>query len=622
VRLKNNEQKQAMKKQTTTIKSRPRPRFFRAAYITGLLPAVLLLSIQSSHAGSATWLATPATGDWNTAANWTAGGPPNGPADTATFDFSNVSGVSLALNTEVNGILFNTGGSALTITASPMFTLTISGMGITNNSGTTQSFVSAVDTANNLGTIAFTNSATAGSLTAFTVNGGDGEGAPGSIVQFSGTSTAANATFTANGGVNGTYAANSGGGLVEFLDSSTADNGTFTLNGTENFNSGGAVKFFGTSTAGSGTFTIVNSTTDYYSTGTGMGFYDSSTAGNGIFTLTVATSPYGGSSIVFSDSSTPGNGIFTVNGSDASNYGTVIGNNIYFFSAVDDAGNATVIANGGLNGGLGGTIHGSPGSTARIEIFGNGLYDYTSGSLNLDADGQNLPPVTVGSIEGNGLVIIGNINLVVGNNNLSTTFSGLIQDGFFGTGSLTKTGKGRLTLSTANTYTGGTTVGKGTLLVTNRTGSATGTGTVQVKSGVLGGTGRISGAVTVASGRAHAILAPGSGARPGTLTTLSALTFGAHATYKIDLNSSAITADRVTAKGVTITSGALVSIGDLGIGTLTVGTAFTIINNTAATPISGTFSNLADGSTLIVGSNTYKANYESGTGNDLTLTVQ
>src|SRR5205823_1426184 len=62
----------------------------RATFIAGLLAApVLLLSIQTSHAGSATWQATPATGDWNTAANWTAGGPPNGSADTATFASSN-----------------------------------------------------------------------------------------------------------------------------------------------------------------------------------------------------------------------------------------------------------------------------------------------------------------------------------------------------------------------------------------------------------------------------------------------------------------------------------------------------------------------------------------------------
>ena len=116
---------------------------------------LLLSTASSSFAGSAKWKASPATGDWNTAGNWTAGGPPNGSADTATFASSNITGVSLSANTEVNGIVFNAGASAFTITASPTFTLTISGVGITNNSGITQNFVTAVDGAGNLGTIAF-----------------------------------------------------------------------------------------------------------------------------------------------------------------------------------------------------------------------------------------------------------------------------------------------------------------------------------------------------------------------------------------------------------------------------------------------------------------------------------
>jgi hypothetical protein len=78
----------------------------------------------------------------------------------------------------------------------------------------------------------------------------------------------------------------------------------------------------------------------------------------------------------------------------------------------------------------------------------------------------------------------------------------------------------------------------------------------------------------------------------------------------------------VSAKGVTINSGATATITDLGTGTLTSGTIFTIINNSANTAINGTFSNLADGSTVVVGSNTYLVSYHGGTGNDLTLTVQ
>lgn len=99
------------------------------------------------------------------------------------------------------------------------------------------------------------------------------------------------------------------------------------------------------------------------------------------------------------------------------------------------------------------------------------------------------------------------------------------------------------------------------------------------------------------------------------------MTFKLDATYKFELKASTAKADKVTAKGVTINSGALFSFIGLGTGTLTHGSVFTAINNTAATLISGTFSNLADGSTFAANGNNFQVNYEGGTGNDLTLTV-
>jgi len=55
--------------------------------------------------------------------------------------------------------------------------------------------------------------------------------------------------------------------------------------------------------------------------------------------------------------------------------------------------------------------------------------------------------------------------------------------------------------------------------------------------------------------------------------------------------------------------------------TLQAGTLFTAISNTSANPISGTFSNVADGAIVNIGGTNFQADYEGGDGNDLTLTV-
>ena len=134
----------------------------------------------------------------------------------------------------------------------------------------------------------------------------------------------------------------------------------------------------------------------------------------------------------------------------------------------------------------------------------------------------------------------------------------------------------------------------------------------------------IAGNVTVGTGSGTgAYLSPGANSNtPGTLTIQKRLTFAADGTYNYGLKASNATADKVVAKEVSIDGAALFSFTAIGGGVLTPGTIFTAIDNNAATPIAGTFANLADGSTFTVGSNTYLVSYEGGTGNDLTLTVQ
>jgi autotransporter-associated beta strand protein len=230
----------------------------------------------------------------------------------------------------------------------------------------------------------------------------------------------------------------------------------------------------------------------------------------------------------------------------------------------------------------------------------------------------------VGSIQGDGTISLGRRNLTTGSDNRTTEFAGVIQDDDLG-GSLGKIGTGTLTLSGANTYTGGTTILSGILLVNNSRDSGTGTGAVSVDAGTLGGSGIIAGAVTIGTGSGTgAFLAPASGITvQATLTIQSALTFNADATYTCTFkaNPNRSRTDQAVANGVTINNGAMIElIGDTS-GTLPQGLVVTLISNTSADPISGTFSNLPDGSIVTINGNNFQVSYSGGDGNDLTVTV-
>jgi fibronectin-binding autotransporter adhesin len=276
------------------------------------------------------------------------------------------------------------------------------------------------------------------------------------------------------------------------------------------------------------------------------------------------------------------------------------------------AGSATLISSDKV-GRLGGVIEfgdASEGGTARVELFGQG---------NLSFSSHASPGLTIGSPEGDGFVSLDNLVLVVGSNGVSTEFSGLIED-ILG-GSLTKIGGGTLTLSGANTYTGGTTMSAGTLVVSNKSGSGTGTGPVQVNGGTLGGSGTISGAVTENSG---ATLAPPAGTRKqATLPVQSSVTFNAGSTYSYTFKGKGNKArtNKVVASGVAIANGAAFNFSGQTQGKLRPGFTLTVMSNTSASAINGTFSNLPDGAVLTLNGNNFQASYEGGDGNDLTLTV-
>ena len=147
---------------------------------------------------------------------------------------------------------------------------------------------------------------------------------------------------------------------------------------------------------------------------------------------------------------------------------------------------------------------------------------------------------------------------------------------------------------------------------------------VIVTEGRLGGDGVIGGPVTVGDGRGRrrAILIPSDDfGGIGQLQIQKRISFEADSTYLFKLDSNTGEADGLVAKGVSIKAAAVFSIIDLGNQTLPPGKPYFVIHNSGPAPISGSFSNLPDGSTITVRNNTFQANYEGGDGNDLTLTV-
>ncbi len=545
--------------------------------ILSLVLVSFLLS-RAASAGSATWNLNPGSGDWNTATNWTPATVPNGADDVATFAASNTTDITVSLQTTVNGITFDPGASPFTITTGQIL-LTISGAGITNNSGITQNVV-----VGNLSALYLTGSVTAGSGMVYTNTGSQFSSEQGFVV-FLGTSTASDATFINKPGL----ASGGGGGYMQFADMSTAGNGTFINEGAgASGAAGGYIEFGGVTQPGSN-------------------------AGNANFTLNGArtSSGYGGQ-VNFYCYTSAANGTFTINGGKGS--GARPG--IMYFACDANADSATFIANGGTNGGAGGSInftYQALGGTARVIMSGNST---------LDISMHDAPGMAVGSIEGTGTVFLGANSLSVGSNNLDTKFSGSFQDG--GTnggagGSITKIGTGSLVLARSSDNTGDTHVASGALLVKNGQGSATGTGNVFVDSGRLGGSGNIAGAVTVGTGNGPATLRL---ERAGSLLSIGgSLTFGPEGGCQIVLNSDSGTAGLVAAQGVSIGRSVPLLLQDHGTAILPVGSTFTVIDNTATDPIAGTFRKLADGATIVVGANTYQADYEGGDGNDLTLTV-
>ena len=438
----------------------PRSRFtFALAVLVALGGWARLAAVQTL-----TWTGA-VDGNWSNAGNWSPTPSGLNPSFQSNLIFDTTAGTTtINADTQTNtitSITFNANAPAYTMHVPALGGFNITNGGVTNNSANTQTL--SID-----GSSLTFNTATITGAT-LSVNGMTGNNYGALYLTF-GTSVV-NSTILNNAGSSSTI----GGGFTTLGVGNTLSNTTVINNGGAG--SGGYISILGD---------VTNST--LIANG---GLAANQGAGGIRF--------QGGSG----DTAT-----ITVNGGN----GTNSQGGALSFQNGSTAGNAIVTINGGTNGGIGGYAYFYDTSTG-----GNAQFILTTGST-LDIGQVNFGnTVSFGSLSGAGRIYLGGRQIQIGSLNTSTTISGLMSDNGLGGqtgGSLNKVGTGTLTLSNANTYTGGTTITAGSLAVD---GSVQ--GTVDVKSGAtLQGIGTTFGAVTVEAG---GILAPGNGA--GTITMNSLL---------------------------------------------------------------------------------------------------
>ena len=288
---------------------------------------------------------------------------------------------------------------------------------------------------------------------------------------------------------------------------------------------------------------------------------------------------------------------------------TLAGTNTFTGTVTVSQGTLRLGSAGALGGGAALAFNPAAGDTAVLQLNG---HDATTAGLGSSGAGD--------AVVENGAAGTATLTVSVAG---TTTFAGTLRNGSAGTLALTKAGAGTLVLAGANTYTGATTVDGGTLRID---GSLSGASAVSVNSGsTLGGGGTVDGAVTVAAG---ATLAPG--ASPGALTLTGGLSLDGAYAWELSAPSDAPAQAGVAYDQIILTDGGL-SLGTGSTLNLLFGAglapdggdpfwsqarSWTIIDNTGAGSISGTFASIDQ---AVWAAGTFGVVYGTGAGGDVTL---
>ena len=502
---------------------------------------ILILLVPLSGVAQ-TWTGSIST-QWNLAGNWSGGVP--GAAAIATFNANTANDPNLTAAASVGRLFFDTGSDEEIFTGANLTIASISGLGIDNQSGVTQTFNNTLVIAN-----------------AQTWNTDNGN-----LVFAAVTHGATNLTLTGNGGFDFSGILTNSGGNRTLTNDST---------GTVNFS--GGINLSNNNTGRTLTFTGSGDTLV-----SGIIANGGTTAGNlvktGPGTLTLAnTNTYTGTTTVGTAGGASGGTLrLGAAGAISTNTTTI------FAGQLDlDGHNQTI---GALT--LGG---GASGTTALVSTGGGTL---TLGG-NVTYTATNNP---------NGAVISGQLGLGASNrtftiNNSTAADPDLTVDAVIsGSGGLIKAGTGTLALTAANTYSGGTTLSAGVLTVSDD--QALGTGTLTLNTGTLQSTAANTVANTATLGgnvTLQDIDLSGTFTQSGGNRILTLNNANLSGTLNLSNNNTGRTLTTAIASGTTTFSG-VIQNGGTGAGGLTKTLGGTLVLSNANTYTGAT---TVSGGTLIV----------------------
>jgi fibronectin-binding autotransporter adhesin len=248
-------------------------------------------------------------------------------------------------------------------------------------------------------------------------------------------------------------------------------------------------------------------------------------------------------------------------------------------------------------------------STAMVALFANEQIANTAtvtlknGTLDLGSRTETIGALSGSDPAGNIKIALG--SLVIGQNDASTSFAGLISGN--ATNPLVKHGLGTLTLAhpTGNTVTGKMLINGGALQVDDSEACSV---TVN-PGGLIKGSGAVAG-ILLHGGKVDLDALTSSSlssdvAGSQAITHLNGPGAGEHGMMKIN-------------GGVDLTGITLSAV--LGYSPYN-GTTYTLIDNDGSDAFAGPFAGLPEGQSLMIGSKAFTVTYQGGSGNDLVLTL-